>query len=124
MERNVAFNLLHDLMNVTVQHTYRAEALQIRERLGACVSSPSPLGINQPRGNVGEDHDRRARFQALHVVLKPFELFFPESAEPTCFEINHIDQTDEMHTLLVETVPAITERAFTVAFAILFSVVV
>src|SRR5580704_7468002 len=29
-----------------------------------------------------------------------------------------------MHPLLVETVPAVTERAFTVAFAILFSVVV
>src|SRR4051794_26493721 len=55
---------------------------------------------------MGEDHNGRARRQAGDVVLQPLELIFTEIAETAGLEVHDIDETYEMHALLVETVPA------------------
>ena len=52
MKRDVAFHLLHDLMDMPVQDGDRAETLQISERLLAVVGAPTPFGIDRPERDV------------------------------------------------------------------------
>src|SRR5512143_3598395 len=58
MEGHVAFDLLHDLVDVAVEHGHRTEPLQHGERLHAVVGAPAPFGINRPERDMGEDDDR------------------------------------------------------------------
>src|SRR4029077_163970 len=60
VETDVSFHLLHDLMNMPVQHGYRTEAFQICESLCAVLRSPAPFRVDRPERNVGEHNDRRA----------------------------------------------------------------
>jgi hypothetical protein len=57
VEGNVAFDLLHNLVDVSVEHGYRSEALQIGECLGTVLGARTPLRIDDPQRNVGKDHD-------------------------------------------------------------------
>src|SRR5437773_1777088 len=63
MKRYVAFDLLHGLMNVPVEHRHRAELLQVGQRLRAVFRTPAPLRIHRPEWDVREYHDGRAVFQ-------------------------------------------------------------
>src|SRR5882724_3230393 len=78
MEGNLPFDLLHDLMNMSVQHRDGTETLDVRQSLFAVVSSPSPLGIDSPQRNVRKEHNRSAGRAAFEIVLKPFQLFVTE----------------------------------------------
>src|SRR5258708_36856674 len=59
VERDVAFHLLHDLMNVAVQNGDGTEALQVSECLLAVIRAPAPFGIDRPERDVRE-HDHRS----------------------------------------------------------------
>src|SRR5207237_10791695 len=48
MERDVALDLLLDLVDVAIQHGYRPEALQISERAWGVLGSPTPFLVNRP----------------------------------------------------------------------------
>jgi hypothetical protein len=124
VEGDVAFHLLHDLMDVAVEHGNGTEALEIAERLGAVVSAPTPFGVNGPQGDVGEDHDGGAGLQSLDVLLEPFQLLRAEGAESAGLEIQDVDQADKMDGVLVEAVPTVACRPFAVALEVLLAVVV
>src|SRR4026208_400764 len=68
MEGHVAFDLLHNLVDVPVQHRDRAEALQHIERLQPIVGAPAPIGIDGPKRDVGEHDDWGGICLALEVV--------------------------------------------------------
>ena len=106
MERDVAFDLLHELVDVAVENGHRSEALEIAERDGSIVRAPSPIRIDRPQGDVGEDDDRRRGAQALDVVLQPLELIGSEKAEAAGLQVGHVDEADEVHAALIEAVPA------------------
>src|SRR5207302_570828 len=78
VEADVALHLLHDLMNVPVQHRDRPEAFEVCQRLLAVVRHPSPLRIDGPEGDMGEHHDRSAAREPLDVLLEPVELSLPK----------------------------------------------
>src|SRR5580765_6164281 len=101
MKGDVAFDLLHYLMDVAVQDRHGSKPLEIRERAFAILRSPSPLGIHRPERDVRKDDDGRAAFEALDVLLEPFELVGPEQAEASSFEVDHIHETDEVNTAVV-----------------------
>jgi len=104
MERHVTFDLLHDLMDMAVEHGHRAEALQHIDRLQAVVGAPTPVGINCPQRDMGEHHDRRRIRLVLDVVGEPRELLRSQPAESSGFEIDHVHKPDEMHSMIVEGV--------------------
>ncbi len=106
VEGDVAFHFLHDLVDMAVEHGHRAEALEIRQRLGPVVGAPAPIRIDGPQRNVGEHDDRRRRGAALQVVFEPFELLGAEIAQAAGLEIDDVDEADEMHAVGVEPVPA------------------
>ena len=74
VKRDVAFDLLHHLMDMAVEHRHRAEAFDEIERLGAVVGSPAPLLVDGPERNMGEHHDRLAGGASTQVILEPGEL--------------------------------------------------
>src|SRR5437016_539472 len=109
MERHVSFYLLHHLMNVSVEHGHRAEALEQVECLRAIFGGPAPLRIYGPQRNVGEDYDRSAGRQPGHIVLEPRQLLLTNRAQ--AFELRGVVQPDEMNTFVVEALPTVPGRA-------------
>src|SRR3984893_14157094 len=124
VECDVAFDLLHDLVNVAVEHRHRAEAFEVVERARRVFRAPSPGGIDRPQRNVREDDDRGRCRAALEVALQPFELLVAEIAQAAGLEIDHVDEADEMHAVGVEAVPARAFGAATVAVAVELHVLV
>ena len=61
VEGHIAFDLLNDLMDMAVEHSHRAKALQHVERPQAVVGAPSPIGIDRPERDVRE-HDIGVEF--------------------------------------------------------------
>src|ERR1700722_15389748 len=112
MEGDVAFHLLHDLVNVSVQHGDGTEFFEICESLGAVFGAPTPVRIYGPQWDVRKDHDWRAGFEVLYVIFEPLELIVSQRAKSAGFQIHHVHQADEVHALLVKAVPARTLRAF------------
>src|SRR5215471_2587498 len=55
---------------------------------------------------MGKQNNRCAGLQALHIFLEPVQLFLTENAQSPFLNIGHVDQADEMHAFLVETVPS------------------
>src|SRR5512138_2474664 len=92
-------------MNVTVQHRHGSKSLQGRQCACAVVRPPPPLGVDRPERNMRKHDDRRAALQLRDVLLEPLELLVAKVPESTRFEVDHIDQPDEVHTVLVEAVP-------------------
>src|SRR5262245_56119849 len=101
----MSFDLLHHLMNVAVEYRHRTKSPQVRQRALAVVGAPAPLGIHGPERNVCEHDDGRAAREPLDVILEPFELFVAERAKAAGFEIHNVDQSDEVHSVLIETLP-------------------
>ena len=124
MECDVAFDFLHDLVDVTVEHRHRSETLEIVERARRVFGAPAPGRIDAPQRNVREHDDRGRCRAALKVVLEPFELLVAEIPQASGLEIDHVDETDEVHTVGVEAVPARAFGAATVAVAVEFHVLV
>src|ERR1700728_1472028 len=60
VEGHVALDLLHDLMNVSVQHRHRPEAAQLTEELFRIPGAPAPGLVDRPERHVREYDDRRA----------------------------------------------------------------
>src|SRR5579859_3844685 len=60
----------------------------------------------------------------LDIVFKPFELVIAECAETAGLEVHHVDQADEVDSVLVEAVPARAFGVLGVALAEHFSVIV
>src|SRR5262245_44752902 len=86
MEGDCSFRLLHDLMDVAVEHRHRAEAFRHVERLQAVTGAPTPVGINCPQWDMGEHHDRRRIRLVPDVVVEPRELLRSQPAESSGFE--------------------------------------
>src|SRR6516162_2791441 len=105
MEGDMAFNFLHHLMDVAVEHGDRAEPLQKFDGARAIVGAPAPLLIDGPQWNVGEHHDRRLRGFSLEIVRKPLKLLFAEIAEPARLKVHDVDETDEMYAVGIKAVP-------------------
>ena len=105
MERDVALDLLHRLVNVTIQHCHRTEFLQVRQCLRAIICSPAPLRVYGPQRDVCEHHDRRAVLQMLDVIFHPLQLLVAQRAESSRLQIQDVYQPDEVHPFLVEAVP-------------------
>jgi hypothetical protein len=53
MKRDVSFDLLHGLMNVSVKNGHRPELFQVGKRLRAILGSPSPLGVYESVWQLG-----------------------------------------------------------------------
>src|SRR5258708_4286820 len=69
VEGDVAFDLLHRLMNVAVQYGDGAERLEQRESARRVVRAPAPLRVNRPERDVREDHDRRVLCESGEILL-------------------------------------------------------
>jgi hypothetical protein len=67
---------------------------------------------------VGEDHNRSARGLVLEIVGEPGELVGSEPPEAAGLEVDHVDETDEVHAMVVEAVPTLPLGSFTVAVEI------
>src|SRR6476619_3586054 len=106
VEVDVAFDFLHQLMNMTIEHRHRTKALQHRERLLRIISAPAPILGYRAQWDVSEDDDRRGRGKALHIIGEPSQLLGPELAHAAGLEVHHIVETDKMDTVLVEGIPA------------------
>jgi len=74
VEGHVAFDFLHRLVNVAVQHRNGTELLQVGKGLRAVFSPPTPLRIDRPEWDVGKDDNGCTGFQVLYVIFEPFEL--------------------------------------------------
>lgn len=124
VERDVALDLLHGLVNVSIQNRDRAESLQIRESLFAVVCAPAPLRINRPERDVRKYDDGSAALQFGNVFLEPFELLVAETTEPASLEVEYVHQADEMRPLRVEAVPAVALCVLSEALMEHFAVIV
>ena len=71
-----------------------------------------------------EHHDRLRGRTAFDVVFQPFELLVTEIAKPAGFQIDHVDEPDEVHAIVVEAVPASALGAASVAVAIKLALLV
>src|ERR1700747_1400660 len=114
MERDGAFDLLYDLVDVAVEPGHWAEALHITERAACVLGSPAPLFVDRPQWQVGHQHDRRTGREPFDILLQPFERLAADFGEAGGFEaglkFEHIDQADEMHAAVIEAVPALAFR--------------
>src|SRR5262249_45011975 len=118
VEGDIAFNLLHHLMDVAVEYGHRAEAFHVGERAAAVLGAPAPLRIDRPQRDMREHHDRRRRRAAFEIILDPFELLFAETTHATALEIGDIDETDEVHAIGIEAIITWTLGATAVAFLV------
>src|SRR5581483_2836696 len=96
VEADVALHLLHDLVDVAVQHGDRAEALQVGERPLAVLGVPAPFGVDGPQGDVRVDDDRRAAAERREVVFQPLELLVAEHTSALALEAQRVHQADEV----------------------------
>src|SRR5580704_18019982 len=124
MEGHVAFYLLHDLVNVSVQHGDGTELLEICESLRAIFGAPTPVRIDRPQRDVRKYHDWRAGLEVLNVIFEPLELVMAERAKSPRFQIHHVDQPNEVHAFLVKAVPARALRTLSVTVAELLAIVI
>ena len=65
-----------------------------------------------------KDDDRRGGALALEIIGEPGELLVAEIAHAAGLEVDHVDETDEVHAALIERVPAGAARAFAVALQV------
>ena len=105
-------------MDVAVEHGHRPELLEQLERAGAVPGAPAPLLVHDPQRDVGEHHDRRRGRLALEVVGEPGDLLVTQRAEAAGLQVDHVDEADEVHAVLVEAVPAGALGVLAVALAV------
>ena len=90
VERHVAFDLLNDLMDVSVQYGHRAETAQLVHELVGVTRPPAPRLIDGPQRHMGKDHDRGAVRASLQVGRHPGELVSAQRAEATGLELQKL----------------------------------
>ena len=123
MERDVALDLLHDLMDVAVQNRNGTESFQIRQRLRAVAGAPAPVLIHDPQRHMREHDDRRAAgSRPLTSFSSHSSCSVAEIAETVALQIDHVHQPDEVHAVRVEAVPAVAIGAFTIPVQIALAV--
>ena len=105
-------------MDVAVEHGDRAEFFQVAQRLRAVLRAPAPVRIDGPKRNVRKHDDRLRGRAAFDVVFEPRELLAAEIAEAAGFQIDDVDEADEVHAVGIEAVPAGALGAASVAVAI------
>src|SRR5262249_47412220 len=119
IERDIALDLLLDLMDVAVEHRHRAKALQIAEGAWRVLGAPAPFLIDRPQRQMREHDDWRAGREPFDVFLHPFELLVAELGEARGFEagreIEDVDEGNEVYAAVIEAVPALALRPFAVA---------
>src|SRR5258708_4705150 len=74
VESDVAFDLLHNLMNVPVEYGDRAEAAQLAHELIRITRTPAPRLIDRPQRHMGKDDDGRAGGTLLQISRNPSDL--------------------------------------------------
>ena len=121
VEAHIALDLLEDLMDVPVENRDRAEAFEQSEGLLAIGGAPSPVGIDGPERDVGEDDNRRTALQSGEILLEPVELRLSEFAH--AFELNNINEADEVNSFVIKGVPAASFGVFAIALEIELSII-
>src|SRR5580692_8227046 len=74
VKRNITLHLLHDLMDMAIEHCDRAKSPQHREGLLAVRRSPSPGRIHRPEWNVRKNYNGSAALQPAEILLQPVKL--------------------------------------------------
>ena len=123
MERHIAFDLLHELVNVAVEHRDRTKAREQLQRLRRILRAPAPFGRDGPQGDMREDDDRRRCALSLQIVGEPGELLGAEIAHAAGLQIEDIDEADEMRAAVIEGIPALALGELAVAIEIGLAVV-
>ena len=111
VESDVAFHLLHDLVDMAVQDRHRTEAAQIGQRFFGIAGAPAPGFLDGPHRHMREDHDRACCWSAPPDRPSARPADRRRSRPAAGLEIHHIDQGDEMHALVIEAVIAAIVRA-------------
>src|ERR1700722_19632668 len=73
--------------------------------------------------NVCKKHDRSAGRATLKIILEPLRLFVTERSHTSNFQIGDVYKADEMHTFVIEAVPAAPPCTLPIALEILLAVV-
>src|ERR1700730_10917089 len=60
VECDVAFHLLHYLVDVAIENGYRAEAFEMAERLRTVRGGPTPFGVDRPEWDMRKDDNGTA----------------------------------------------------------------
>src|SRR5580765_8374579 len=102
---DVTLDLLHGLMNVSVENGHGAKLFQVPKGLRAVLGSPSPFRINRPQRDMRENDDGRAGLEMLHVFFEPLELLVSKRSQSSRFQIHYVHQTNEVHALLFKDIP-------------------
>src|ERR1700733_8493321 len=113
VKRNITLHLLHDLMDMAIEHCDRAKSLQHCKGLLAIRCSPSPGWVHSPEWNVCENYNGSAALQPTEVLLQPIKLRLTWLAH--ALKLDHIDQSDKVDALVIEAVPAISLGALAIS---------
>ena len=65
-------------MDVTIQDSHRAKALQVSKSALAIACSPSPIADKPPQRDVREHDYGSIRAKAFDIVFEPFQLIVAE----------------------------------------------
>ena len=121
VKRDIAFHLLHDLVDVSIQHGDRAKAFEQPKRLRAIFGAPAPIRIDRPKRYVRKNHHRPAGRLGLEIRFEPLELIRAELTK--AFKRRHIGQPDEMDVLVVEAEPTASLAVLAITRQVFFTVV-
>src|SRR5262249_27231872 len=123
VEGDVPLDLVQHLVNAPVEHRDGTEPFQEAQRLLGVVGAPTPPRIDRPERHVRVDDDARAAREPGAVPLQAADLLLPEGAQTAGLEIEDVDQTDEVDTVVVEALPPLTDRALAIAIEVRLAVV-
>src|SRR5262249_31235481 len=112
VEHYVAFHLLHDLVNMSVQHSDRAKALEKAEGLRTVLGAPAPVRIDGPQRDIRKHNDRPAGGVALELRFVVLERLVAELTEAV--ESGDVRQPDEVEVLVIEADPPAALSVFAV----------
>ncbi len=122
VEGDVAFDLLHDLMDMAVEHRDRAE--RMRAPAPAASAVPQPQGHRSSTAEYARRPRSACRGARRRDRLPARRVAPPERAQRARLEIQHVVQADEMHAAVIEAVPAVALRALAEALEVGRAVVV
>src|SRR5438874_2947944 len=87
----------------------------------AILCSPTPVRIDAPKRNMGEDDHRCTRRNCAQVVFQPGDLLFAKLSH--AFELQYVDESDKVNAFVVQAVPSLALRVFPITVQILLAVV-
>src|SRR3954471_11015338 len=123
VESDVSLNFSQRLMDVTVKDCDGPEAFQIAEGPLGVACPPAPLRINGPERNMGENDNWSAARESAYIILQPGQLLLAQKPQSALGDVEHVYQSDEVHTTLIEAEPAVAFAALAVAQSELFAIV-